>query len=199
MTATPAAAQPVRAEQSVAPWSDTLLRVAAEAIDHGLARQTSPTLDPDAFPPRLAEPRGVFVTLRDAAAQLRGCLGHVEGAEPLIVGVAECAFGAAFRDPRFPPLAPAERPGLAVKISVLTPLEPLAFDDEADIPARLEPGIDGVLIDAGDRRGTLLPAVWPQIPDPEAFWLAVKGKAGLEGEALPAGAAVYRYTAEEIG
>jgi len=199
MTATKTVTPAVAADGSVTPWAQTLLRIAEEAIDHGLARNIPPKIEPDDYPPPLTEPRGVFVTLRDPEGNLRGCLGHVEGTDPLVVGVAECAFGAAFRDPRFQPLTPAERPGLDVKISALTPLEPVRFRDEADLIARLEPGRDGVLIDTGYDRGTLLPAVWQQIPDPAEFWLAVKYKTGLAADTLPPGTSVYRYRAEELG
>lgn len=198
MSETKTAAQPQNSA-SVAPWADLLRRTADEAIDHGLAKKAPPWINPDNYPRPLAEPRGVFVTLRDSEAALRGCIGHIEGQEPLVVGVAECAYGAAFRDPRFPPVSAAERPRLTTKISVLTPLEPLAFHDEADLVAQLQPGIDGILVEARDHRGTLLPAVWDQIPDAGDFWQAVKQKAGLPGGALPPATRVFRYQTEDFG
>lgn len=179
--------------------ADDLLGVARAAIDHGLVHGERPAVDVDAYPHALREPRAAFVTLLDAEGGLRGCVGSVEAHRPLVADVSDNAFAAAFRDPRFDPLSPAERPGLACKLSVLTPAEPVAFRDEADLLTRLEPGVDGVLIEAGERRGTLLPAVWEQIPDPVEFWYTLKRKAGLEPDAFPDDLVVYRYRAESIG
>lgn len=198
MSETKTAAQPQNS-YSVAPWADLLRQIADEAIDHGLAKKAPPWINPDDYPRPLAEPRGVFVTLRDQDAALRGCIGYIEGQEPLVVGVAECAYGAAFRDPRLPPVSAEERPSLTTKISVLTPLEPIAFCDEADLVDQLRPGIDGILLETHGHRGTLLPAVWDQIPDASDFWQAVKQKAGLPGGALPPETRVLRYRTEDFG
>lgn len=179
--------------------ADELLGVAHAAIDHGLAHGEPPALDPRAYPAPLQAERAAFVTLLDGSGGLRGCIGSIEAQRPLVADVSENAFAAAFRDPRFPPLAPAERPGLACRLSVLTPPEPLPFADEDDLLARIEPGVDGLLIESGRRRGTLLPAVWEQLPEPLAFWRTLKRKAGLDMDEFPADLAVYRYRAESLG
>lgn len=176
-----------------------LLGVAESAIDHGLAEGRAPTLDPGRHPDALQVRRAAFVTLLDRDGRLRGCIGSIEAWRPLVEDVSANAFAAAFEDPRFQPLAPAERPGLQCKLSVLTPPEPLAFTDEADLVRQIEPGTDGVLLVAGDCRGTLLPAVWEQIPDPFDFWRTVKRKAGLAADAFPNDLGVYRYRAETVG
>lgn len=187
------------AAASLQAYADDLLALARAAIDHGLAHGDAPEVDASAWPAPLRAERAAFVTLLDGNDALRGCVGSVEAHRPLVADVAANAFAAAFLDPRFPPLTPAERPGVACKLSVLTPPEPLPFASETDLLQRLQPGVDGLVLEAGERRGTLLPAVWEQIPEPAEFWRMLKRKAGLEPDACPDGLAVYRYRAETLG
>ncbi|MFW5970189.1 MAG: AmmeMemoRadiSam system protein A [Halofilum sp. (in: g-proteobacteria)] len=175
-----------------------LIAVAERAIDHGLAYGLPPMVEIDRWPGPLRAERASFVTLLAADRSLRGCIGTIEPHRPLVDDINANAFAAAFEDPRFPPLRAAERPGLSCELSILTPPEPMTFTDEADLLKRLRPGVDGVLIEAGERRGTLLPAVWEQLPDPAEFWSTLKAKAGLAQEMLPDNLAVYRYRAEHI-
>ncbi len=175
-----------------------LIAVAERAIDHGLAYGTPPTVDIDHWPETVRAERASFVTLLAADGRLRGCIGTIEPCRPLVADISANAFAAAFEDPRFPPLRPRERAGLSCELSILTSPEPMAFTDEADIIQRLRPGVDGVLIEAGTRRGTLLPAVWEQLPDPVEFWRTLKQKAGIAQGMLPDDLTVYRYRAEHI-
>lgn len=184
--------------ESMQPWADTLFAVAEAAVDHGLTRGGLPEIDPGAYVAPLQMPRASFVTLRTADGSLRGCIGSLEPERPLVADVSRNAFAAAFRDPRFPPLTPAERRGVSCELSVLTPLERVAFETESELLDKLEPGRDGVLIVAGERRGTLLPQVWQELPEPAAFWRGVKHKAGLADGALPADTRVYRYRSEHL-
>lgn len=132
--------------------------------------------------PRLQEQCGVFVTLK-CGGSLRGCIGCLSAAETVIDGVRDNALKAAFSDPRFPPLTAAELPGLQIELSVLTPLEPLVYDDAAELLSRLHPGRDGVLIEQGGRSATFLPQVWEQLPEPQIFLEHLCRKAGLPGSA----------------
>jgi AmmeMemoRadiSam system protein A len=175
-----------------------LIGVAERALDHGLLYGAPPLMDPGEWPEPLREMRASFVTLLTAEGRLRGCIGTIDPHRPLVADINANAFAAAFKDPRFPPLRPAERSGLYCELSILTPPEPMAFADETDIIERLRPGVDGVLIEAGTRRGTLLPAVWEQLPDPMEFWRTLKEKAGIDPDILPADLAVYRYRADRI-
>jgi len=114
--------------------------------------------------------------------------------------VAENAYAAAFRDPRFPPLAPQEWEGLAVEISVLGPPEPLPpVASEAEAAALLRPGVDGVILEGEGRRGTFLPAVWGQLPDPRQFLRHLKLKAGLPAEGWSPAWRLWRYATESFG
>jgi len=126
--------------------------------------------------PHLLEPSGLFVTLRHNG-ELCGCIGYVEPRLPLCRAAEEIAKKAAFEDPRFPPLTIDEAGDVEIEISVLSPLE-----EVRDIGA-IELGKHGLVIEAGIRRGLLLPHVaveynWSR----EEFLGHVAQKAGLPPE-----------------
>ena len=83
-------------------------------------------------------------------------------------------------DPRFEPLARNELASIGLEVAVLSPLEPLPVDSEADLLEKLVPGIDGLIIAEGARRATFLPKVWEQLPEPRDFICALKKKCGLQ-------------------
>ncbi|MGR9052241.1 MAG: AmmeMemoRadiSam system protein A [Gammaproteobacteria bacterium] len=155
-----------------------LLDLAKASIEHGLKAGKALVPETDAYPPELLEQRASFVTL-EKHHDLRGCIGMLEATRPLVEDVAENAFSAAFRDPRFPPLEASELDDLAIHVSVLTPSEPIRFASERDLIARLRPGIDGLILADGYRRGTFLPSVWESLPEPARFLEHLKQKAGL--------------------
>jgi AmmeMemoRadiSam system protein A len=95
--------------------------------------------------------RGVFVTL-EVHGKLHGCIGVIEPRDTLRESVAHCAQSAALHDPRFPPLRPAELPGLQIEISVLSPLSPID-------PKDVEIGKHGLVMATEGKRGLLLPQV----------------------------------------
>jgi AmmeMemoRadiSam system protein A len=175
-----------------------LLEVAQASIEHGLRLGRALPVDPACYPEALREPRATFVTLH-LEGRLRGCVGSLEAQRPLVADVAESAWSAAFRDPRFDPLDRAELRGLAISISVLGPLEPLAVASEQELVARLRPGVDGLLLRQGRLRGTLLPAVWRHVADAREFVREVKRKAGLPEDHWSEELEALRYTVESIG
>lgn len=157
---------------------NTLLQLAGDSIRHGLQHGTPLAVKAADYPPTLQARRASFVTLQ-RQGQLRGCIGHLEAVAPLVEDVADNAFAAAFRDPRFPPLRELELEGLDIHISVLTPSSPMRFSSEADLISQLRPGIDGLILQDGASRGTFLPSVWESLPDPADFFRHLKLKAGL--------------------
>ncbi|WP_425482469.1 AmmeMemoRadiSam system protein A [Allochromatium palmeri] len=175
-----------------------LLDIAARSITHGLAHQRPLDLDPHDYPEPLRAIRATFVTL-EHGENLRGCIGVLEAFRPLVVDVARNAFAAAFEDPRFPPLRAAEYPELTLKLSVLTPAEPLAFDSEADLLAQIRPGVDGLILSDRRHRGTFLPSVWEQLPNPHDFLEHLKRKAGLPMGYWSDSLRVDRYRTESFG
>mgnify|MGYP003633903635 FL=1 len=175
---------------------DTLLRLAASSIEHGLA--TGQPLMPDfaTAPGDLAAPGACFVTLKKNG-QLRGCIGSPEAHRPLLTDVAVNAYAAAFRDPRFPNLETSELPEVTLSISVLSPQAPMTIRDEADLLAQLRPGVDGLVIADGGKRALFLPSVWNQLPDKRAFLMHLKRKAGMAGNHWSSTFTARRFVAEE--
>ncbi len=195
--AEPRAPAPVYSAQQ----RSTLLAVARAAIEHGLERGRALAVEPARYgDPALAEPRATFVTLK-RDGQLRGCIGTLRAYQPLLVDVAERAYAAAFRDPRFPPVTRAEwsRPGFELSVSVLSPAEPMRARDEADALRQLRPGVDGIILSEGPRRGTFLPSVWEQLPEPREFLAQLKRKAGLPRGYWSERVELSRYTSESFG
>ena len=132
--------------------------------------------------PQLQMPCGTFVTLK-IDGQLRGCIGTLEGCEPLVESVRKQAINAGFNDPRFAPLTPAELERIAIEVSILTPPQPLHYTGADDLIARLRPRVDGVILRKGFRSATFLPQVWDQLPRPEDFLSHLCLKAGLDSKA----------------
>lgn len=127
-----------------------LLGLARDAIAARLENRPPPRPTTDRG--TLGEPRGAFVTLTINGI-LRGCIGHVEPVEPLWRSVRSNAVAAAFRDPRFNPVAPDEFDRIRIEISVLSPLARLHD------PQSITVGVHGLMIERGSARGLLLPQV----------------------------------------
>jgi AmmeMemoRadiSam system protein A len=170
-----------------------LLETARESIRHGFEHDRPLPVDPPGYPEELRAPAPVFVTLT-RQRELRGCIGALESNRSLVENVAYYAHAAAFSDSRFPPLTPAELPGLEIAISILSPLEVISFSSEADLVWQLRPGLDGLLLEEGCCRGTFLPSVWEAIPEPVDFVRRLKVKAGLDPDYWSAAIQVSRYT-----
>ncbi len=175
----------------------TLLRVARTSIAHGLEQGRPLPVDPLEYDAELREERASFVTLNERG-RLRGCIGHLQAIQPLVADVAENAFNAAFRDPRFPPVNAAEFDALEIHISILSPPEPMTFDSEEELLRQIRPGVDGLILEEGPYKGTFLPSVWEQLPDPRRFLAELKLKAGLPPDYWSEGIRVSRYTTESF-
>jgi AmmeMemoRadiSam system protein A len=176
---------------------EALLEVARASILHGLEHGSPLRVDPDRFSPRLREPGACFVTLRRSGS-LRGCVGSLEATRSLVEDVAENAYASAFRDSRFEPLAEGELRDLDIHLSILTPPEPLPCTSEAELLAKLRPGIDGLVLEDGAHRATFLPSVWESLAEPKEFLAALKRKAGLSADHWSDRIRFHRYRAEAI-
>ena len=159
-------------------------RPANDILPQELARLTVETLiregtviEPPVHPRAvLATRAGVFVTLRSADGQLRGCIGTIEPAHPNVAEeIVQNAISAATRDPRFLPVSTDELPDLEYGVDVLS-IPELARGTED-----LDPERYGVIVETldGRRRGLLLPRI-QGIESVEAQWLAVHSKAGIK-------------------
>ena len=68
---------------------------------------------------------------------------------------------------------------IKISISLLTGFEAVNYKSEEDLVSQLVKGVDGVILRDGNRQGVFLPAVWKQLPDPQAFLNNLKIKAGM--------------------
>ena len=126
-----------------------LTRLAKETVESYVRNGTTPS--PEKLTPEMRERAGVFVSLKERG-MLRGCIGTFE---PIKANVAEeiiaNAISSSTRDPRFPPVTPAELDQLEYSVDVLTPPEPV------ESTADLDPKRYGVIVESGGRKGLLLP------------------------------------------
>lgn len=162
-------------------YGTDLLRLAESSINHGLDPGEPLAVDPGDWPEALRRQGATFVTLK-RGGKLRGCIGTIIPYRPLVTDIAENAWRAAFRDPRFPPLTVEERKGLDISLSVLGPMRELQFGSEEELLSLLVPGKDGLLIEDRGRRSVFLPQVWSDLPDPRTFLAHLKAKAGIPTE-----------------
>lgn len=176
---------------------EILLGVAARSILQGLDTGHALEPDPNAYPESLQAVRASFVTLR-VKGLLRGCIGSLDARRPLVSDVALNAFAAAFRDPRFPALRRDELSRLTLHLSVLSPPQALTCTSEEDLIAQLRPGIDGLILEDRGRRGTFLPSVWEQLPDPKPFLEQLRQKAGLPSGHWSETLRIARYTTDSF-
>jgi len=175
-----------------------LLVVARASIRHGLDGHRPLVVDPARYPASLQQERAAFVTLTEEG-RLRGCIGHLEACQALVRDVADNAFAAAFRDPRFQPLSAAELERIHIHVSVLSPQEPLDIGSELELLKVIRPGVDGLILEEEHHRGTFLPSVWETLRDPRQFLAHLKMKAGLSPEYWSDRMKVARYTTESFG
>lgn len=171
----------------------TLARNAIARQLHQPAVTESPT---EAETQWLHEPGATFVTLM-LNGNLRGCIGSLQAYRPLVEDVRHNAVAAAFRDPRFPPLSIAELAPVHVEVSLLSPQQPMLFNDEEDALSQLRPSIDGVVFEFDSYRSTFLPQVWEQLPQPRNFMAHLKHKAGLVENFWSPEVRLYRYTVDK--
>lgn len=173
----------------IADRGQALLAIARSAIATQLD-VASPSVDDAEW---LREPGATFVTLTRAGA-LRGCIGSLEAVRPLHLDVESNALAAAFSDPRFSPLSVHEYPDIDIEVSLLSPMQPVMAESESHALTLMRPGTDGVLLEYNGQRGTFLPQVWEQLPEPRAFLAHLKQKAGLPANFWADGIRLSRYT-----
>lgn len=173
----------------------TLLTLARDSIEHGLDTDLPLRIKLADYNTRLQENGAAFVTLH-INQQLRGCIGSLQAYRPLVEDVAEHAFDAAFKDPRFSPLTAVEFKPLHIHIEVLNPAESIHFNSEQDLLEQLRPGIDGLILTENFHKGTFLPTVWESLPTPRSFLNHLKQKAGLSEHYWSDSIEVERYTTE---
>jgi AmmeMemoRadiSam system protein A len=108
-------------------------------------------LKPEKLTPEMKEKAGVFVSIHKLG-ELRGCIGTIEPQRSnLAEEVIANAIASATRDPRFFAIAPDELKDLDYSVDVLTTPERIKSPDQ------LDPKKYGCIVEAGWRKGLLLP------------------------------------------
>ncbi len=174
-----------------------MLGIARAAIRQGIADGKTPSIAWDRVPEALKEDGAAFVTI-NRNGRLRGCIGSLVAHRPLAEDIAQNAWKAAFKDPRFEPLTEQEFAGCELEISLLSPHTPFPFRDEEDLIARLRPGRDGLTLQEGGKRALFLPSVWESIAEPRVFVQRLKQKAGWPADYWSDGITATRFTTEKI-
>ncbi len=106
---------------------------------------------PKQLTPEMREKAGVFVSIHKLG-DLRGCIGTFEPQEKNVAEeIITNAISSATRDPRFPPIEEEELKDLDYSVDVLTTPEPIKDESQ------LDPKKYGVIVEAGWRKGLLLP------------------------------------------
>jgi uncharacterized protein len=167
-----------------------LLRLARDTITAHVTGLSAPELEIAGV---LARAGAAFVSLH-AHGDLRGCIGHLDPDEPLGRVIPRCAIGACSRDPRFPAVSPDELSALAIELSLLGPMEPIAGADDVEI------GRHGLVVEYGWARGLLLPQVaveWNW--DAATFLTQTFRKAGVAAAISRTEAKLWRFEAEVFG
>jgi AmmeMemoRadiSam system protein B/AmmeMemoRadiSam system protein A len=173
-----------------------LLDLARRTVREAAATGKLPEVSADGLAPKFTAPKACFVTLT-RRGDLRGCIGNLEPGGPLYQAIVENARSAALRDSRFEPVTPREVDQLEIEISVLTEPQPLFFSSSADLLRKLQPGVDGVVLQIGRHSATFLPQVWEQLPDKVDFLNHLAEKAGCASTAWrQPGTSVFIYHVE---
>jgi len=174
-----------------------LLKLAKDSIVYGLKHHEMMTIDLKQYSINLQTSAASFVTLK-INSELKGCIGSLIAHQPLVQDIVHNSYAAAFEDPRFMPLIEEELPLLDIHISILSKSEPIVFTSEQELIKQLRPGIDGLILSDIGYRGTFLPSVWDELPEPEMFLRHLKLKAGLPINYWSKTLKVERYTVEDI-
>lgn len=174
-----------------------LHEIAKNSIVNGLNKSEPINMELSDYDDDLQTKCATFVTLHKHG-QLRGCIGILEPLRPLAEDIAHNAFAAAFSDHRFPPVSADEIDHLDIHISILATPEEISFSSEDDLVSQLRPGVDGLIMQEGNQRGTFLPSVWESVTDRHDFLNHLKQKSGLPANYWSDTIRVQRYTVEEF-
>jgi len=173
-----------------------MLAMARSAITAILNAERPDVPSVDDLPDWLQPLRACFVTL-ESHERLRGCIGSLDAHRPLGQDIILNAVSAVTRDHRFAPLQSGDP--VRISLSVLSPLTPLPVSSETELLAVLQPGRDGVVLQAGEHRATFLPVVWQSLSTPEAFISELKRKAGLPSDYWSDNVRIWRYHTDSFG
>jgi MEMO1 family protein len=126
-----------------------LVSLAKEALESYVRDHT--VIEPPKLTPEMQERAGVFVCIKKEG-QLRGCIGTFDPVQKNVGSeIVANAISTATEDPRFEPVDASELAALDYTVDVLTHPQPVKGIEELDAKKY------GVIVQAGYRRGLLLP------------------------------------------
>ncbi|HBR10267.1 AmmeMemoRadiSam system protein A [Candidatus Bipolaricaulota bacterium] len=161
---------------------DNFVQLAKTAVETYI-RCGEAIVPPDPLPLAMKEQAGVFVSLKKEG-RLRGCIGtFLPEKENIAEEIIANAIRAATLDHRFPPIKEVELATIDYTVDLLSPPEKCTEDD-------LDPKQFGLLVEAGERRGLLLPDL-PDIITVEEQLRIARMKAGIP---LKTPVRIYRFT-----
>jgi AmmeMemoRadiSam system protein B/AmmeMemoRadiSam system protein A len=158
-----------------------LVKLAKDALETYIRDRK--VLQPKELTSEMKEKAGVFVCIKKEG-ELRGCIGTFEPSQNNVANeIIANAISTASHDPRFEPVDASELKDLEYTVDVLTKPEPVSGPEE------LDPKKYGVIVEAGFRRGLLLPDL--EGVDTTDYQIAIcRQKAGIDpGEAVK----LYRF------
>ncbi len=124
-----------------------LVKIARQSLESKLTSGKEIPV-PVSYPGKLKDVSGIFVTLRRYNVphdeSLRGCIGMIEGREPIIEGAIHMALAAGLEDPRFPQVKAAELDRIVFEVTAMTPPRLLETKDPAQIKKSIKIGRDGL-------------------------------------------------------
>lgn len=158
-----------------------VVRIARQSLELFLRQDVFYHPDLTKLPAEVVALGSSFVTITNHG-KLRGCMGNTEARYALANDIARNAISAASRDYRFAPVTAAELFDVRLEVTILTIPAPLPYHSYDELVTKLEPGVHGVILTSGNRKGLLLPQVWARLPDADRFLEMIALKA-----AIPAG------------
>ncbi|RLG80770.1 MAG: TIGR00296 family protein [Thermoprotei archaeon] len=175
-----------------------LVKLARKAVEEKLLRGID-IKPPSDTPEYMKRPGMTFTTIEkllpDGRFVLRGCIGFLSPIYSLVESTIRSAVEAATSDPRFPPMKPEELNQVVFEVTVLSVPVEIKVEDRWMIPSKVVIGRDGLVVEKGFYKGTLLPIVpveycW----DTETFLAETCLKAGLQPDCwLEPDTRIYRY------
>ena len=131
--------------------TNPLVQLARDTVELYVRERRVLAVDSGDLTPEMREKAGVFICLK-VRGMLRGCIGTFEPCEQNVAQeIIRNAVSSATADPRFSPVRADELADIEYTVDVLTAPEPVKG------MADLDPKRYGVIVQAGGRRGLLLP------------------------------------------
>ncbi len=152
-----------------------LARSAATAfIQKGLG--VEPAVDESGLPGALLEKKGLFVSIYKQG-ELRGCVGTILPVMPIWRACMENARSAAYKDPRFVPLAMHDLDHIIFEITLVDKPRPFSGTSQ------LEKGTHGLILTKGFRKEVFLPGSLKDLPNNiEEVFAGLRAKADMNDD-----------------